>query len=92
MLTEGSKIVVEGAVLVWLAVMVFIILLKQIIDIVLLVTRKADPPAPAERIAELKRIPSRPAKPQAYSATDPWERERVDTPNAPKVIQTIEGD
>ena len=92
MLMEDSKIIIEGGVLVLLAVMVCIILIKQIIEIVLLVARKGDPPAPAERIAELKRILSRPAKLQAYSATDPWERERVDTPNAPKVIQTIEGD
>lgn len=90
MLTEGSKIVVEGAVLVWLAVMVCIILVKQIVEIVLLVARKGDstPLLPA-RITDWL---TKPEPPKPYSATDPWERERVDTPNAPKVIQTIEGD
>ena len=90
MLMEGSKIVIEGGILAILAVMVCIILVKQIVEIVLLVTRKGDSsPLLPTRFADWRESKQ---KQQPYSATDPWERERVDTPNAPKVIQTIEGD
>ena len=92
MLMEGSKIVIEGGILVLLAVMVCIILVKQIIEAVLLVTRKSDPSPLQPAWFDWKRGPKPVAQPQPYSTTDPWERERVDTPDAPKVIQTIEGD